>query len=79
MQNYVFEKVLFILTLGDVIDPTQIIVFMINYRFRSRIGAKARNYQKIIEMNSHGDNLIAFLFTKFNSKIKLLNQITFRK
>ena len=45
----------------------------INYRFRSRIGAKARNYLQIIKINRHGDNLIAFSFKKLNSKIKLLN------
>ena len=44
-----------------------------NYCLRSRIGTKAKNYRKVIKINQHGNNLIAFRFKKFNSKIKLLN------
>ena len=36
----------------------------INYRFRTRIGIKARNYRKIIEMNRHGNNFINFRLKK---------------
>ena len=47
----------------------------INYCFRSRIGIKARNYHKIIEMNWHGDNFITFQFNsiQFWNKIIELN------
>ena len=34
----------------------------INYRFRSRIGIRMRNSQKIVEMNRHGDSFITFWF-----------------
>ena len=73
------------LTLGDVINPTQIIenpsytLKKINYHFRSRIDIKARNYSNFIEMNQHGNNFIDFWLKKINSKIKLLNWYAFRK
>ena len=55
----------------------------INYSFRSTIGIKMRNDRKIIQMNRHGQNFIAFGFNliKFLKKIwipfqkKILYQI----
>ena len=37
----------------------------INFRFRSRIGIKVKNYRKIIKMNRHGDVSIYLRSLKF--------------
>ena len=62
-------------TLGDVIVPNKIIKKLsktINNHFGSVIGIKTRNYQKIIEMNWHGDNFIAFWFNSIQLWRKII-------
>ena len=78
----------YLLTLGDVMDPKKSLknyrycptytLKTINYCFRNRIGIKARNYLKIIEMNWHEDNFISFCFNsiQFWNKIIELNWLS---